>query len=56
MNPNAHQSGSTNASSAANSISVGFGTSYQDGQTAAGCRELKNGGIVKRTFLPKVLK
>ena len=37
---------------------VGFGTSFQDGSASAGTgsQNLKSGGIVKRTFLPKVLK
>ena len=36
---------------------MGFGTSFSEGQSSsAGNQNLKNGTIVKRTFLPKVVK
>lgn len=51
------QSGNGTGTSAQNSASVGFGTAFQDNQGFKdGSQSLKNGGIVKRTFLPKVLK
>ena len=54
---NSNQKDQNGATAASSGNVVGFGTSFQDGQTSSGTKDnLKNGNIVKRTFLPKVLK